>query len=103
MSSSGDRVIVKADPDIAELIPGYLENRKKDLFKLREAVENGDYKTIEYLGHSMKGSGDGYGFSGISAIGNMLERAARVHDKEAVLRGIVELLGYMERIEVIYE
>lgn len=100
MSGSGEKIVIKADPDIAELIPGYLENRRRDVIKIREAIESCDYKTIEYLGHSMRGSGEGYGFSDISSIGQVLERAAREHNEEVIQRQIDELVRYMGRLEV---
>ena len=76
----GERIIVHADPEIADLIPGFLENRSKDIKAMSEALTQGDFETIRVLGHSMKGAGGSYGFDPITGIGKSLEQAAK--DKE---------------------
>jgi hypothetical protein len=57
---SDERIVVRADPDIADLIPGFLENRRRDVDKMREALTQGEYETIRVLGHSMKGAAGGH-------------------------------------------
>lgn len=86
-----------------ELIPGFLENRRKDVAALIVSVERGDFQAIQALGHRMKGDGGGYGFDGLSAIGFALEQAARERNHEAVRSRIAELSSYLSRVEVIYE
>jgi len=51
-----DRITVVVEEDLRELIPGYLENRRKDITTIREALAGSDYETIRSLGHKMKGS-----------------------------------------------
>ena len=57
------------DEDLGDLIPGYLENRKKDVVEILNCLNRRDYETIRSLGHKMKGSGGGYGFDTITEIG----------------------------------
>src|SRR5712692_5782144 len=52
-----EKTIIRVDPDIAELIPGFLENRRKDIAAMLDAVQRGDFETVRVLGHSMKGAG----------------------------------------------
>ncbi|MCX5825837.1 MAG: hypothetical protein NTY86_20730 [Deltaproteobacteria bacterium] len=65
------------DPDLADLIPGYLANRKKDIAAIHAALEKKALYTVRMLGHNMKGSGVGYGFETITDIGMMMEKAAK--------------------------
>lgn len=102
-ASPEDKIIVQGDPDLRELIPGFLENRRKDVATLIAAVEQGDFQTIQTLGHRMKGDGGGYGFEGLSAIGYALERAAQDRNQEAARGRVAELSSYLSRVEVIYE
>ena len=102
-NKEGEKIIVYADEDIAELIPGFLENRHKDIKKIDEALEMADYNTIQILGHSMKGSGEGYGFDAITEIGRSLEQTAKDEDIEEIRKWTGELLSYLERVEVRYE
>lgn len=98
-----EKLIVHADADIQDLIPGYLTSRKKNVGDIRTALEQGDYDTVRTLGHNMKGSGGGYGFEGISEIGASMEESAKAGDAEAIQRLVVKLSDYLNRVEVIYE
>ncbi len=101
--SSKEKIKVSVDPEIMDLIPGFLDNREKDIRSMLKALENGDYKTIRTLGHSMKGSGGGYGFDAIGDIGSLLEQEAESRNIEGIRRGIDELSTYLERVDVVYE
>lgn len=103
MAQNSDKIIVHVDSDLEELIPGYLDNRRRDVQSMLEALARGDYETIRVLGHSMKGSGGGYGFDPITEIGSCLERAAKARDREGLQKWVGELLSYLDGIEVVYE
>ncbi len=98
-----DRIIAHVDPDLEELIPGFLENRRKDVDKLRAALAAGDFATVRLTGHSMKGAGGGYGFQPITDIGAAIERAALAGDVAAASAGIDDLAGYLARVEVVFD
>ena len=98
----GEKIAIRIDPDLADLIPGYLENRRKDVQSMRAALERGDFESIRILGHSMKGSGGGYGFAAVTEIGRALEGAARQGNAADIRRQVEELSSYLERIEIVY-
>jgi HPt (histidine-containing phosphotransfer) domain-containing protein len=99
----GEGISVRVDAEIADLIPGFLENRHKDVETLREALAKSDYEAIRILGHTMKGAGGGYGFDGITDMGRSLENAAKEREAEEIRRWVDELRSYLECVEVIYE
>ena len=101
--NSGEKIVVYVDEDIEDLVPGFLENRHGDVDAMNCALNDGDYDTVRVLGHSMKGSGGGYGFNGITDIGMSLEEAAKEENAEAIKKWISELTDYLERVEVRYE
>ena len=82
---------VQIDKFIEDLIPGFLNNRRDDIQSLREGVEAGDMPLLERLGHTMKGTGAGYGFDKISEIGEAIEGAARQSDAATILTLAKEL------------
>ena len=96
-------IVVHVDADLHELIPGYLANRQADIQVMREALAQGDYETIRILGHSMKGSGGGYGFDAITEIGGSIEHAARDREPDTIRRWVGELRAYLERVQVLYD
>ena len=98
-----DKLTVYIDSDIEDLIPGFLENRHKDVQSVLKALDKGDYEAIRYLGHIMKGAGGGYGFDTISEIGEALEQAAGHRDSRSIRRMVNQLTEYLERIEVVFQ
>src|SRR4030042_1669572 len=97
------KIIVHVDLDIADLIPGFLENRHKDIKTIGEALAQGDFETIRFLGHSMKGAGGSYGFDAITDIGKSLEQAATAQDAGEIKKSLQELFVYLDAVEVFYQ
>jgi hypothetical protein len=95
------RVTVRPDPDLLDLIPVYLERRRADVVALEEALALRDMERVRILGHSMKGSGGGYGFDGITEIGLRLEAAGVSGDTVAARDGIDDLDEYLGNVEVL--
>jgi signal transduction histidine kinase len=98
-----EKLIIHADPEIADLIPKFLDNRQKDIVMIESALEINDFETIRILGHSMKGAGGGYGFDGVTEIGKNLEEAAKEADSNKIRNGVHELAQYRSKVEVIYD
>ncbi|MBF0143703.1 MAG: Hpt domain-containing protein [Magnetococcales bacterium] len=103
MASDSERITVSIDKDLEDIAPGYLENRRKDLELLPQALEKADYATLRVLGHRMKGSGAGYGFNLITEIGRAIEEGAKSEDAAAIRNAIDNLGNYLERVELVYE
>jgi len=97
------KVTVYIDPDLAEIVPGFLENRRRDVQILQTALQQNDLETIRVVGHRMKGDGGGYGFNTISVIGETLELAAVRQDRPAIERLTLELNDFLTRLDVVYE
>ena len=98
-----DKITVTVDSDLAELIPGYLENRRKDIQSIKESIGRDNFESIRMMGHSMKGSGGGYGFDFVSEVGKSIEDAAIDSDVESIETQIVNLEDYLSRLEVVFE
>ncbi len=97
-----DKIIVQCDPDLEDLIPGYINNRQKDIIALRQCLSVDDFDKMRTLGHSMKGSGGGYGFDSITELGARIENAALASDPDEVEQVVLELEDYISRVEVVY-
>lgn len=97
------KFIIHADPELAELIPGYLLHRKEDVQKIQGALSAGNYETIGQIGHVMKGSGGGYGFDAITEIGARIEELARNKKADEIRNKLKELEDYLNGVEVVYQ
>jgi len=103
LDESSDKIRIRVDADLQDLVPGYLENRESDLLIYQQALEKGDFDSIAVLGHSMKGSGGGYGFKDLSQIGRAIEKAAKSKDKETVRKSIIDMTAYLKKLEIVYD
>jgi len=93
-------VPVSVEDWLKPVVGGYLEKRRADVAKLREALDRGDYGAIRTLGHQMAGTGGGYGFEPITEIGNMLEEAGFASDTARVRAGIEDLDHYLKAVQI---
>ena len=100
---SVQKIKVIVDPELQDLIPGFLQNRRLDISRLQGATETDDFETISTLGHRMRGDGGGYGFAMISELGHAIETAAKDKNLREIRRLVDELERYLDRVEVVYE
>ncbi len=85
------------DEEITRGRPLFLDNRRKDLIRMRDAVAQGDYEAVRTMGHRMKGLGGSYGFPDISAAGARIEQAAKDHDLASIRQAIDQLAEILAR------
>ena len=100
-SNRKDTILVRANPKFADMIPAFLQNRRQDVIAMLDALDRGDFETVEILGHGMRGAGGSYGFQAITDIGAALEQAAESADTDASRKWVGELSRYLERVEIV--
>ena len=93
---------VHIDPGLEDIVPGFLENRRRDVQTLETALQQNNLAQIHIIGHRMKGDGGGYGFDAISVMGAALEEAAAREDRDAIRRHTAELINFLSRVTVVY-
>lgn len=98
-----EKIIVQVDADLEDLIPGYLQNRRLDVDAILQALEKPDFETIRVLGHTMKGTGGGYGFDAITEMGRALEEAAKNRNIEVIRQETAALAAYLQAVEVVFQ
>lgn len=101
--NDAEKILVRIDKDLEDLVPEFLDNRRADVDAIGNANAAQDFETVRVLGHSMKGSGGGFGFDDITVIGAALEQAARAKNPAAIGAGLEKLADYLARVEVIYD
>ena len=98
-----DTIKVTIDADLELIIPRFFELRRADIQTIGESLIKRDFDTIRRLGHSMKGSGGGYGFDWITEMGRAIEEAALGKDVDKINQLKDELAAYLDNVEVCYE
>ena len=89
--------------ELQDLIPVYLENRKKDLHSLTVAIAAGDFELVRRIGHRMKGSGHSYGFSAITALGMQMEERGKARDRNGAITLLAKYRHYLDNVKIKYE
>ena len=96
-------LIVRVNGLLSEMLPEFLMICRTDLLTIRSAMVmvTADYRTVEDLGHRMRGTGDGLGFDFVTEIGGEIENAAMRHDGP-VIRGKVKIMqNFLDHVEVV--
>jgi Hpt domain-containing protein len=102
-STKGARIPVRVRSLIADMAPGFLAARRDEVASIPAALERGELDAIRVMGHNMKGTGSGYGFTLITEIGARLEEAAREGNRDDIRKLTKSLGDYLDRVEVIPE
>jgi HPt (histidine-containing phosphotransfer) domain-containing protein len=97
-----EKIQVEITRDLEVLIPRYLERRHKEIEAFRTQLGAGDFEALRIGGHSLKGSGGGYGFPLLTTIGATIETAAKTKDTATISAALDQYADYMRRVEVVY-
>ncbi len=100
MTNKPDNSFEVTDPFARRLLARYIERRRDDLVKLREALSQNDFASIERTGHNLFGSGGAYGLQEISDLGADLENAAKDRDSARLGFVVDALEAYVRQITV---
>ncbi|MBL4687612.1 MAG: response regulator, partial [Nannocystaceae bacterium] len=74
------------DPDIADLVPGFVARRACEVSDLLDLISAGTWEPIQRLGHNLKGCATPYGLPRLAQLGADLEAAAVRRDCQSARR-----------------
>jgi signal transduction histidine kinase/DNA-binding response OmpR family regulator len=101
-SQPSDGLLISVEQGMEDVVPGYLDKRRKDVLTYRLALAAKDFDTLRMLGHKMKGTGAGYGFPVLTDIGGAIEQAALRKDAASILAEVDRLAWYTENVKLNY-
>ena len=97
-----ERKIRITPPDgVEQLVPTYLANVRRDMLEILASGSTKNWTVAQRLGHQLKGSGEGYGFSEITRTGAAIEKAATVANEDEIRSQILALSAYLDRVEIV--
>lgn len=99
---SGGGLLVHVEPGMNAAVAAYVEKRRKDIPTYRKALAERDFEALRVMGHRMKGTGTGYGFPMLSAIGDTIEQAAIRNDEGGITEAVDRLAWYIDHVKVEY-
>lgn len=93
-----NKIIIKMDPDIAEIIPEYLEMRRAELPQIKIVIANKDLKKLQSIVHKIIGTAASYGFSELGRIAEEIEEAAAINDLIKIEKLFSEWEDYLNNV-----
>jgi HPt (histidine-containing phosphotransfer) domain-containing protein len=86
------------DERIADLMPRFVEVCLDECAALQRACADEAWTAASRIGHTLRGTGGGYGFDEVTRIGEAIEAAAKAHDAAALSALTKRLEEYLKRI-----
>lgn len=93
-----NKIIIKMDPDIAEIIPEYLEMRRAELPQIKIVIASKDLKKLQSIVHKVIGTAASYGFSELGRIAEEIEEAAAINDLIKIEKLFSEWEDYLNNV-----
>jgi len=95
--------IANPDPEIADLVPTFMQNRRVDLETLRDALLRKDFETIRRVAHTLKGICSPYGFAQLEMLAKRLEGAGIREELKEATDVLNEMQDFVENVQIIYD
>jgi signal transduction histidine kinase/HPt (histidine-containing phosphotransfer) domain-containing protein len=96
------RITVRVEAGMEDVVPSYLDKRRKDISQYRRALTDQDFDCIRMLGHKMKGTGASYGFAELTSMGAEIEKSALTRSASAIMATVDKLSRYIDCVELEY-
>jgi len=81
------------DPDLAELVAGFVDSLPEKVQVMQTALQAQDFEGLTRLAHQLKGAGGSYGFPSLTETAAELEAAAKAEDVEVAGLALGTLSG----------
>ena len=101
--SSPTTWVVRPDPDLEDLIPSFMQNRRNELAEIETALSRDDFETIRRMAHTWKGICRPYGFIHLETLSRNLEEASQRDSQEDVGRILGEIRVYLDNVRIVYD
>ena len=94
------KIVVHVDACVKDLVPDFLENRRRDLERMRAALAAGDLAAIRDVGQNIRCFSRVYGFDALTELGEEIRCAADEGSMMQVVRLQGQLADYLSRVEL---
>ena len=96
------RIRVSIEAGMEDVVPSYLDKRRKEISQYRQALARQDFDSIRILGHKLRGTGAGYGFAELTSIGAEIEESALTGNLLDIIATVDKLARYIDCVELEY-
>lgn len=96
------RIRLEVSKELEDIMPLFLDTVSKNISSIHDALQFGDFETVQTLGHRMKGAGRGYGFDRVTELGREIESAAKERNAARCRFFTEELSQLMENTDIVF-
>jgi len=97
-----DRIDITVPEKLRPLIPNFLERTNASVAQLHAALAAGDTKTLQDIGHRLRGTAGGYGFGQLGEFAKQLEEAVKAGDAAAYPALVAAMSDHLARAKIRY-
>ncbi|MFN7916146.1 MAG: response regulator [Vicinamibacterales bacterium] len=87
------------DPLLADLVPGYVREKRRQIGDLRRLIAEHDMDRVKRIAHDIKGTGSAYGIPDVTRLGRALETAGQQRDEGGAAGLVEELDALLARVQ----
>lgn len=98
-ATAGADVHVEVEPFMADLVPEYVTEKRRQVRDLRRLVLASDLSELRRVAHDLKGTGTAYGIPEVTRLGRALESAGQQGDAAAAAALVDELDELLARVQ----
>jgi hypothetical protein len=95
-----EKIQLRVDPALRELVPGFFANRRKDVEVIGRALHSGNLEAIRVVGHNIRCFSRVYGFDDLTALGEEIQQAAAEASTLRIVHAQSQLADYLSRIDL---
>ena len=96
----GDAAVhLEIDPLLADLVPGYVREKRRQIGDLRRLIADHDMDRVKRIAHDIKGTGSAYGIPDVTRLGRALETAGQQRDEGGAAVLVEELDVLLARVQ----
>ncbi len=93
-------IALSVEPGLRELVPGFLDNRRRDLEALARAMESGDLAAVRGVGQNIRCFSRVLGVGELTSLGEELETAAEESARMRIAHLHAKLADYLSRVRL---
>ena len=98
-----EKILLNLDKKLKKLIPGFIENRHREIKQIELAIKNNQFKDLTSIGHQLKGSAGSYGFMTLSHLGHDLEIAGEEKSLQKAQLVVDKISDHLKNLEIEFE
>jgi HPt (histidine-containing phosphotransfer) domain-containing protein len=92
---------IYVDPDLADYIPTFVANRKKELIQAKSDLDAKNFEALRALGHTLKGCCASYGFVELGELGKKLEMLSKEEKSEDIASLLKDMNWLLDHYQVV--